>query len=184
MTTLIPLTRIERKILLIRGQKVLLDYDLAELYGVPTKRLNEQVKRNLERFPSHFMFQLTDQEVKVLRSQIATANDAKRRSLPYAFTEHGTLQAANVLNSPEAIKVGILIIEAFVKLREQTANQSAIIKKLSEHEKQIGYLFKLMEELASPPKERNYSTRKIGFMREEGNEKARLLKGGKRVRHT
>ncbi len=166
-TSLIPLQRIERKILLIRGQKVLLDSDLAELYGVTTKRLNEQVKRNLERFPKHFMFQLTNQELEILRSQIATANYMKTRVPPYAFTEHGTLQAANVLNSPMAIKVGILIIEAFLKLRTLTTNQSAIIKKLAEHEKQIGYLFQLMEELASAPNEPQYKTHRIGFLREE-----------------
>jgi hypothetical protein len=169
-TSLIPLQRIERKILLIRGQKVLLDSDLAELYGVTTKRLNEQVKRNADRFPKHFMFQLTDQEFANWRSQIATSNPGAKMGLrrpPYAFTEHGTLQAANVLNSKAAIKVGILVIEAFLKLRDLTANQSAIIKKLTEHEKQIGYLFQLMEELAAVPQEGLYKTHKIGFLREE-----------------
>lgn len=178
-TSLILLQHIEQKILLIRGQKVLLDADLAELYGVSTKRLNEQVKRNIERFPKHFMFQLNNQELEILRSQIATANYMKTRVPPYAFTEHGTLQAANVLNSKVAIKVSILIVEAFLKLRELTASQSAIIKKLTEHEKQIGYLFKLMEDLATPPKDAQYSTRKIGFLREEDATKSRLRKGRK-----
>ncbi len=166
-TSLIPLQRIERKILLIRGQKVLLDSDLAELYGVSTKRLNEQVKRNSERFPKHFMFQLTNQELEILRSQFATANYMKTRIPPYAFTEHGTLQVANVLSSKTAIKVSILIIEAFLKLRELTSSQSAIIKKLTEHEEQIGYLFQLMEELSSKPGDSLYTTHKIGFLREE-----------------
>lgn len=167
---LIPLSRIERKILLIRGQKVLLDFDLAELYGVPTKRLIEQTKRNAERFPKHFMFQLTDQELANWRSQFATSNPGAKMGLrrpPYAFTEHGTLQAANVLNSPAAIRVGILIIEAFLKLRTLTASQSAILKKLAEHETQIGYLFQLMEDLASQPKESSYKTHKIGFLKED-----------------
>jgi len=173
-TSLIPLQRIERKILLIRGQKVLLDSDLAELYGVTTKRLNEQVKRNIDRFPKHFMFQLTNQELEILRSQFATTSNTKRRMPPYAFTEHGTLQAANILNSPMANRVSILIIEAFLQLRALTGNQSAIIKKLEEHEKQIGYLFQLMEDLASPKtKDSHYKTHKIGFLREE----AKLPKG-------
>lgn len=170
MSTLVPLQKIERKILLIRGQKVLLDYDLAELYGVPTKRLNEQVRRNSERFPKHFMFQLTDQEFANWRSQIATSNPGAKMGLrrpPYAFTEHGTLQAANVLDSSAAIRVSILIIEAFLKLRELTASQSAIIKKLEQHEKQIGYLFDLIREMASPPRESGYKSHKIGFLREE-----------------
>lgn len=166
-SSLTPLPRVEQKILLIRGQKVLLDSDLAELYGVTTKRLNEQVKRNIDRFPKHFMFQITKQELEMLRSQFATATYMKTRVPPYAFTEHGTLQAANVLNSPQAIKVGITVIEAFLKLRALTASQSAIIKKLTEHEKQIGYLFDLLKDLASAPEPNHYKTRKIGFLREE-----------------
>ncbi|MDX2074194.1 MAG: ORF6N domain-containing protein [Alphaproteobacteria bacterium] len=172
-STLIPLQRVERKILLIRGQKVLLDSDLAELYGVPTKRLNEQVKRNLDRFPKNFMFQLTNQELEFLRSQFATTNYTKTRVPPYAFTEHGTLQAANVLNSKTAIKVSITVIEAFLKLRELTGNQSAVMKKLSEHEKQIGYLFDLLKELASAPEAKPYQSRKIGFLRDDAKAKAK-----------
>jgi hypothetical protein len=167
-SALVPLQRVEQKILLIRGQRVLIDSDLAELYGVTTKRLNEQVKRNIERFPKHFMFQLTKQELEFLRSQFATTNFTKTRTPPYAFTEHGTLQAANVLNSPKAIQVGITVIEAFLKLRELTASQSAILKKLSEHEKRIGYLFDLLKDLAATPKSSsNYSTRRIGFIKED-----------------
>lgn len=162
--SLVPLQRIEQKILLIRRQKVLLDSDLAELYGTTTKRLNEQVKRNKERFPKHFMFQLTSEEFDILRSQIATAKNTKRRVLPYAFTEHGTLQAANVLNSPTAINVSILIIEAFLKLRALTANQSAIMRKLADHEKQIGYLFDLLKDLSSAAEPDHYKTSKIGFL--------------------
>lgn len=178
MATLIPLQRIEQKILLIRGQKVLLDSDLAELYGVPTKRLNEQVKRNIERFPGHFMFQLTEEELENWRSQIATSNPSAKMGLrraPYAFTEHGTLQAANVINSPAAIKVSILIIEAFLKLRQLTASQSAILKKLEQHEKQIGYLFNLLKEMADAPTEPQYKSHRIGFLKEDKN-KQRLRK--------
>jgi hypothetical protein len=173
MASLVPLQKIEGKILLIRGQKVLLDSDLAELYGVTTKRLNEQVKRNSHRFPKHFMFQLTDQELEILRSQFATTKNMKRRARPYAFTEHGTLQAANVVNSPRAIEVGILVIEAFLKLRQLTASQSAILKKLENHEEQIGYLFQLLKDLAADPKDSSYKTHKIGFLREDSS-KARL----------
>jgi hypothetical protein len=180
--SLIPLQRIERKILLIRGQKILLDSDLAELYGVPTKRLNEQVKRNIDRFPKHFMFQLTQAEKDEVVANCDHLKNLKfSPTLPYVFTEHGTLQAANVLNSPTAIKVGILVIEAFLKLRALTASQSAIIKKLSEHEKQIGYLFQLMEDLASPPKESHYKTHKIGFLREENPKSLRGKRHAKRT---
>lgn len=187
--SLIPLQRIERKILLIRGQKVLLDSDLAELYGVTTKRLNEQVKRNSERFPKHFMFQLTQSEKDEVVANCDHLEKLKfSAALPYVFTEHGTLQAANILNSPTAIKVGILVIEAFLKLRALTASQSAIIKKLTQHEKQIGYLFQLMEELAASPKGKPYGTHKIGFLREENaaklNSKSKqpLKIGGRKLR--
>ena len=176
-TSLIPLTRVEQKILLIRGQKVLLDSDLAELYGVTTKRLNEQVKRNIDRFPKHFMFQLTNQEFAEWRSQFATSNSKIKmgiRYTPYAFTEHGTLQAANVLNSPKAIKVGITVIEAFIKLRALASSHSAIMKKLEDHEQQIGYLFDLLKDMASPTTStKPYSTHKIGFIREEGKVRSR-----------
>lgn len=170
-TSLIPLEKVDRRILLIRGQKVILDYDLAELYGVTTKRLNEQVKRNSERFPKHFMFQLTNQEFENWRSQIATSNPGAKMGLrrpPYAFTEHGTLQAANVLNSTTAIKVSIIIIEAFIKLREFAASHNELFEKTMEHEKQIGYLFQLLKELAATPEPAShYSTRRIGFTRDE-----------------
>lgn len=175
-TSLIPLQRVEQKILLIRGQKVLLDFDLAELYGVPTFRLNEQIKRNKERFPKHFMFQLTKQELTEWISQFAISNPGVKMGLrrpPYAFTEHGTLQAANVLNSKTAIKVSITIIEAFLKLRELTGAQSAIMKKLSEHEKQIGYLFDLLKDMAATPEPSHYKTHKIGFLKDDTKSKAK-----------
>lgn len=110
---------IMNKIYIIRGHKVMLDKDLAELYQVETKRLKEQVKRNIKRFPSHFMFELTDQENEALRSQFATLKKGEHsKYLPYAFTEHGVLMLSNVLKSGTAIEVSIKIIDVFVKLRK------------------------------------------------------------------
>jgi len=118
MATTFPTERIERSILLIRGHKVLLDVDLAALYGVPTKRLNEQVRRNRARFPEDFMFQLTAEEATSLRSQFATSNKGRggRRYAPYAFTEQGVAMLSTVLNSERAILVNIEIMRAFVRL--------------------------------------------------------------------
>jgi hypothetical protein len=122
-----------------RGAKVLLDSDLSELYGVTTKRLNEQVRRNPARFPSDFMFQLTDQELSRLRSQFATSNSpigrGGRRYRPYAFTEHGALMAANVLNSRQAIEVSVYVVRAFVRLRETLAAHKDLARKLEALEK-------------------------------------------------
>lgn len=158
----------ERLILLIRGQKVILDSDLAELYGVPTKRLNEQVRRNKERFPSDFMFQLTLEEAERLRSQFATSNmqagRGGRRYLPYVFTEHGAMMAAGVLNSPQAIQTSIFVVRAFVRLRHILASQedlAAKVKRLQKtvqnHDKQIVAIVDtiqlLMPVLEEPPKE-------------------------------
>lgn len=111
---------IERRIYLIRGLKVMIDEDLSELYGVPTKRLNEQVRRNRKRFPEDFMFQLTREEAEALRSQIATSKTGRggRRSLPYVFTEQGVAMLSSILNSERAIEVNIAIMRAFVKLRQ------------------------------------------------------------------
>jgi ORF6N domain len=118
----------------VRGAKVLLDADLSELYGVTTKRLNEQVRRNTVRFPPDFVFQLTDQELGRLRSQFATSNTAARRGgrryLPYAFTEYGALMAATVLNSPQAIEVAIYIVRVFVSLRQTLAAHRDLAVKL------------------------------------------------------
>jgi len=124
------------KIYQIRGQKVMLDKDLAELYGYETKKLNQQVKRNLERFPSSFMFQLTEEEVENLRSQNVTANtfSFKSRTLPYAFTEHGVLMLANVLKSETAIKASVHIIEVFVKMRTMVLTHKDILLKLEQIE--------------------------------------------------
>ena len=125
-----------QKIYTVRGQKVMLDRDLAVLYGYETKRMNEQVKRNQERFPASFMFQLTSEEVEGLRSQIATTNvSTKMRTLPYAFTEHGVLMLAGVLKSETAIKASVHIIEVFVKLREMALTYKDILLRLEQLEK-------------------------------------------------
>ena len=142
---LIPLERIERAILLIRGEKVMLDSDLAELYGVDTKRLNEQVRRNLNRFPRDFMFRLTPAEYENLRSQIATSSShGGRRYLPYAFTEHGALMLANVLNSERAAQTSVQVVRAFVRLRQMLASNAELSRKLEALEKKYDSQFKVV----------------------------------------
>lgn len=131
----LPLARIESRILLLRGQKVMVDADLAALYGVPTKRLNEQVKRNQERFPADFLFQLTAAEKQEV---VANCDHLARlkfsTSLPYAFTVHGAIQAANVLASPQAIEVGVYVVRAFVHLRELVVSNKELALRLDELE--------------------------------------------------
>ena len=136
MQTSIRVESIEQKIFLIRGEKVMLDTDLAQLYEVTTKRLNEQVKRNFSRFPEDFMFQLThDELIKInLRSQNATSNRGGRRYLPYAFTEQGIAMLSTVLNSERAIQVNIAIMRAFVKLRQVLAAHKELADRLNELE--------------------------------------------------
>jgi hypothetical protein len=121
---MLPVEIIEQKIFLIHGQKVMLDRDLAELYGVPTKRLNEQVRRNIKRFPSDFMFRLTADEDSLLRSQIATSKMGRggRRYTPFVFTEQGIAMLSSVLNSERAIQVNIAIMRVFIRLRETFRN--------------------------------------------------------------
>jgi phage regulator Rha-like protein len=137
---------IEQSILLIRHQKVMLDSDLAELYGVSTKRLNEQVKRNRARFPGDFMFQLTVSETEILRSQFATSKKGGggRRYLPYAFTEQGVAMLSSVLNSERAIQVNIEIMRAFVRLRRILASHAALTRKLDALEKKYDAQFKVV----------------------------------------
>jgi hypothetical protein len=153
----ILIERIENKILLIRGQKVILDRDLAELYGVETRRLNEQVKRNIKRFPDDFMFQLNDNEFKNWKSQFAISNSDKMglRHKPYVFTEHGALMCSNLLKSDRAIEVSILIVRAFIKLREMLSLNKAfeakfkqIEEKLSHHDKAIIAIVKEIKKLS------------------------------------
>jgi hypothetical protein len=144
---LIPAGRIERSILFYRGHRVMLDADLAALYGVPTKRLNEQVRRNRDRFPEDFMFQLTRPAFIALRSQIATLKTGRgqhRKYLPIVFTEHGALMAASVLNSSAAIQVSIQVVRAFVRLREILASHADLARRLDDLERKYDAQFKVV----------------------------------------
>ena len=125
------------KIYQIRGEKIMLDSDLAELYGVETRRLNEQVKRNIDRFPSDFMFQLTEKEFDNLKSQIATSSWGGRRKLPYAFTEHGVLMLSSVLNSDLAIKVNIQIMRVYTKIRKMLVTHNDLLLKFEKIETKL-----------------------------------------------
>ncbi len=130
-----PLVQIEKRIVVLRGQRVMIDADLATLYGVPTKRLNEQVKRNAERFPQDFMFTLTAQEkAEVVANCDHLAKLKFSKTLPFAFTEHGVIQATNVLSSPQAIEMGVYVVRAFVKLREMIVSNKDLAKRLDELE--------------------------------------------------
>jgi hypothetical protein len=170
----VPATRIERAILVIRGHKVLLDTDLAALYRVPVKRLNEQVKRNLERFPEDFAFDLTSEEYQALRSQNATLDTGRgrhRKYLPRAFTEHGALMAASVLNSAEAVEMSLLVVRAFVRLRsllsahgQLAAKLRELERKLATHDRHIVVLFDAIRQLMAPPAREQ---RRIGFRLEK-----------------
>jgi hypothetical protein len=132
---------VESRILFLRHQRVILDTQLAELYGVPVKHLNQQIKRNWERFPSDFMFQVTGKEHEVLRSQIVTSKNGSggRRYLPYAFTEHGAIMAATVLNSERAVQMSVFVVRAFVRLREMLATKSPARRKGSRVGKSHGH---------------------------------------------
>jgi hypothetical protein len=169
--SLIPLERVERVILLIRGQKVILDADLAALYGVTTKRFNEQVKRNRERFPEDFMFQLTKKEAEILRSQFAASSWGGRRYLPFAFTEHGAIMAANVLSSPRAIQASVQVVRAFVRLRQILASHADLARKLAQLEKKYDRQFKVVFEairrLMTPPEPKK---RPIGFLADRNSQ--------------
>ncbi len=165
----VPAQLIERRIYLIRGHKVMIDVDLAELYGVPTHRLNERVKRNRKRFPEDFMFQLTKEESESLRSQIAISKIVRggRRSLPYVFTEQGVAMLSSVLNSEQAIEVNVTIMRAFVKLRQLLESNeelnrkfSGVMRKLSTHDKYFKVVFDELKRLTEPP---TLSRKQIGF---------------------
>lgn len=171
----VPVQDITRAILILRGQRVLLDAELAALYGVTTKRLNEQVRRNLDRFPADFMFQLTAEETADLRSQFATSKATTgrggRRYLPHAFTEHGAIQAANVLNNRRAVEMGIYVVRAFVQLRGLLSSDKELAKRLDQLEARIekklatpdeatAAMLSAIRELMNPPQPRR---RGIGF---------------------
>ncbi len=170
-TALASIERIEGSILIIRGQKIMLDSDLAALYGVTTKRLNEQVRRNLDRFPEDFMFQLTAEEAESLRSQIATLKGGRgqhRKYLPHAFTEHGAVMLASVLNSPIAIEASIRVVRAFVRLRSILAAHKELARRLEALEKEtkqnFNVVFKLISQIVA---EEEKPKRKIGFETKE-----------------
>lgn len=157
--SLIPLERIVSAIYLIRDQKVMLDYELAELYGVSTKRLNEQVTRNKDRFPEDFMFRLTKEEtIEFNRSQFATSSQKHRdlRYPPRVFTQEGVAMLSSVLRSKQAIEVNITIIRTFVRLREMLATHKDIARKIDEHDKHIAALYDYVKQLlASPASKKN-----------------------------
>ena len=161
----IPMEQIEHAIFLIRGQKVMLDSNLAELYGVATKVLIQAVKRNEDRFPDDFMFQLTEQELNILRSQIVTSRWGGRRYPPYAFTEQGVAMLSSVLHSARAIHVNIEIMRAFVRLRQMLASNTDLARKLATLEKkydaQFRVVFDAIRELMTPPEPKK--KRPIGF---------------------
>jgi hypothetical protein len=163
----VPDYPIERHIHMVRGQKVMLDTDIARLYGVQTKRLNEAVKRNLSRFPATFMFQITPEEGARMRSQFATTSKRPMKYQPLAFTEHGVVMLSSVLNSPRAIQMSIMVVEAFVRLRTLIAANKDLavrVEKLESGHSQISSIIEiLVDEIdhmkALPPP----SKRKIGF---------------------
>ena len=174
---------IESRILFIRGVRVLLDSDLAELYGVTAKRLNEQVKRNAERFPRDFMFRLTAAEYEALRSQFATSRKTRggRRYLPFVFTEHGAIMAASVLNSDRAVEMSLFVVRAFVRLREMLRGHRELVNKLSElelkldtHDHAIQEILDTIRELMEPP---DKPQKPIGF-RIESRTATKTLKAG------
>jgi hypothetical protein len=168
-TAIILTKRVSSKILILRNQRVILDVDLAELYGVSVKRLNEQVKRNAQRFPPDFLFRLTGAEYGNLRSQDATSSSSHggRRYLPHAFTEHGAIMAASILNSKRAIDMSIFVVRAFVQMRHALLLKQQVVAKLSElearldqHDADIEELIEAIRELMAPPPANN---RRIGF---------------------
>ncbi len=168
-TETLPTVQVESLIFTIRGHKVLMDSELARLYGVETKRLNEQVKRNAERFPEDFAFRLTRDEAAGLRSQFATSNArGGRRFLPLAFTEHGAITAANVLNTTQAVAMSVYVVRAFIRMREELAVSRAFAQRLVEiektlidHDAALRELFQKIRPLLLPPQP--LAKRKIGF---------------------
>jgi hypothetical protein len=165
----VPVEMIERRIYMIRGQKVMIDSDLADLYRVETKLLNRAVQRNLGRFPEDFMFQLTAEEGECLRCQFGTSKNGRggRRYLPYAFTEHGVVMLSSALNSERAVQMNVLIVRAFVKLREMLASHKDLAHKMEhlerqqkEHRLQLAAVYSMVKRLMEPPRRRK---RPMGF---------------------
>jgi hypothetical protein len=173
---MIPEEVIMSKIFIIRGHKVILDKDLAELYEVETKALKQAVKRNMDIFPEHFMFELTEDEFTHLRSQIVTSSWGGQRYLPFVFTELGVLQLANVLKSVRARRMSIRILEVFVRMREMLTTHKdilhkieKIVKKLDEHDDQILLIFKYLQQLeqSRQQQEELAERRRIGFRQDK-----------------
>jgi phage regulator Rha-like protein len=160
---------VESRILFLRQQRIILDSDLAELYGVPVRQLNQQIKRNRDRFPKDFTFQLTAKENEALRSQIVISKKGRggRRYPPYAFTEHGAIMAATVLNSKRAVEMSVFVVRAFVRMREMLAKNRQLAAKINEldrrletHDTAIQDIIEAIKELMAPE---GPSKRKIGF---------------------
>jgi hypothetical protein len=163
---------IKQRILIVRGFKVLLDSDLATLYGVETRRLNEQVRRNLERFPKDFLVELTPKDIANLKSQIATSSWGGRRTKPLAFTEHGAIMAASILNAPRAIEMSVFVVRAFVALREVATSHRKLKQQLdvlerhvadtfAEHDQAITDIVRTLRQLMTSPDPKK---RPIGFV--------------------
>ena len=182
-------------IVTVRGKRVILDRDLAALYGVPTFRFNEAVKRNRNRFPEDFMFQLTGDEAACLTSQFAMSKSGRggRRTLPYAFTEHGTVMAANILRSPKAIQMSVFVVRAFIRMRQMLVEQRGLARKLAGlekeltarldiHETAINEILGQIRRLLSSPPEPQQPKRRIGFLVEEPRVPYGFAKGSKRGR--
>ena len=168
MTTLVPVDSIVSKIALLRGEKVLIDQDLANLYGVETKHLKRAVRRHINRFPEDFMFQLTKEEFRNLRSHFGTSSWGGTRYMPIAFTEQGVAMLSSVLNSDQAIEVNIAIMRAFVQLRKIMGSHKELRRKLADlekhlenHDEQIQAIFEAIRQLMIPPDEKD--KKRIGF---------------------
>jgi hypothetical protein len=167
-------------ILTVRGHKVILDSDLARIYGLATKAFNRAVKRNAERFPSDFLFQLTREEYESLRCQIGTSKSMRggRRYLPFAFTEHGAIMATTIVNTPHAVQMSVFVVRAFIRMRQMLIEQRGLARKLAElekeltarldvHETAINEMFQQIKRLLSPPSEPEEPKKRIGFLVEE-----------------
>ncbi len=177
----------------VRGKRVILDRDLAALYGIPTFRFNEAVKRNRNRFPEDFMFLLTHAEAASLTSRFAMSKSGRggRRTLPYVFTEHDTVMAANILRSPKAIQMSVFVVRAFIRMRQMLAEQRGLARKLAEleeeltarldlHETAIDDILKQIKRLLSAPPEPSPRKRRIGFLVEEPRVPYRSSKGSRK----
>ena len=175
--SLVPVERIERQILVVRGQRVMLDSDLAAVYGVQTKLLVRAMKRNEARFPADFVFQLSDEEFEALRFQFGTSNVGRggRRYAPYAFTEHGAVMLASVLNSPIAVQASIAVVRAFVRLREVLATNEGFRRKLdeiearlSDHDEKLSVAFNAIRQLMDESEAGRRRKPPIGYITEGG----------------